>query len=220
MKLKKIASLALAGIMAVSMLAGCNGSTSQEDPSSSSQVPATSNAVEYANNMLSAAQKKIFEFGDDINLNKALQNATKDYSNVKSADIGGAYDKLNGVYTNGSAASNVLKAITNDLNPNDFISIPSNEFASVNVTGTHKYGAVYLVTGKISEEGAVSTAVNAFDSGNSEIKDMLYPLSKTGLKMEYDAAISTVKMTNPENANQSAWVVAIVVTQTATKVEK
>ena len=32
MKLKKIASLALAGIMAVSMLAGCKDGTSQEDP--------------------------------------------------------------------------------------------------------------------------------------------------------------------------------------------
>ena len=32
MKLKKIASLALAGIMAVSMLAGCKDGTSQEIP--------------------------------------------------------------------------------------------------------------------------------------------------------------------------------------------
>ena len=32
MKLKKIASLALAGIMAVSMLAGCKDGNSQEDP--------------------------------------------------------------------------------------------------------------------------------------------------------------------------------------------
>ena len=34
MKLKKIASLALAGIMAVSMLAGCNGAASNSGSSS------------------------------------------------------------------------------------------------------------------------------------------------------------------------------------------
>ena len=45
MKLKKIASLALAGIMAVSMLAGCGEGTNQEDPSSSGQVPTTTNVV-------------------------------------------------------------------------------------------------------------------------------------------------------------------------------
>ena len=34
MKLKKIASLALAGIMAVSMLAGCDGKDFQQGPTS------------------------------------------------------------------------------------------------------------------------------------------------------------------------------------------
>ena len=42
MKLKKIASLALAGIMAVSMLAGCNGSNGNEQPPASSSEPTTS----------------------------------------------------------------------------------------------------------------------------------------------------------------------------------
>ena len=62
MKLKKIASLALAGIMAVSMLAGCKDGTSQEDPSSSSQVPTTANVVTYANDALTGAQKKRLYF--------------------------------------------------------------------------------------------------------------------------------------------------------------
>ena len=72
MKLKKIASLALAGIMAVSMLAGCKDGTSQEDPSSSSQVPTTSKPAEYANYMLSDMEKSIFAFTSSSTLNEAL----------------------------------------------------------------------------------------------------------------------------------------------------
>ena len=45
MKLKKIASLMLAGIMAVSMLAGCKGNTISENPGSSSSEPTVANVV-------------------------------------------------------------------------------------------------------------------------------------------------------------------------------
>ena len=46
MKLKKIASLALAGIMAVSMLAGCNGSSGNgTNPPASSSEPTTTGLV-------------------------------------------------------------------------------------------------------------------------------------------------------------------------------
>ena len=42
MKLKKIASLMLAGIMAVSMLAGCKGNTINEQPNEQPEEPTTS----------------------------------------------------------------------------------------------------------------------------------------------------------------------------------
>ena len=47
MKLKKIASLALAGIMAVSMLAGCNGSSSS---STTTERETTTGIVAAVNN--------------------------------------------------------------------------------------------------------------------------------------------------------------------------
>ena len=66
MKLKKIASLALAGIMAVSMLAGCKdgGNTEPENP----VVPSTSGVASYLNDMLTSDQSKNISFEDDSTL--------------------------------------------------------------------------------------------------------------------------------------------------------
>ena len=65
MKLKKIASLALAGIMAVSMLAGCKDGTNQEDPSSSSsEVTVTSGAAAALNSAMTR-NGDMLSFNDD-----------------------------------------------------------------------------------------------------------------------------------------------------------
>ena len=72
MKLKKIASLALAGIMAVSMLTACGeGGKKEEDPSSS-EVTTVSGAAAALNNALSQ-NKDVVEFEDDSNLDKNLE---------------------------------------------------------------------------------------------------------------------------------------------------
>ena len=57
MKLKKIASLMLAGIMAVSMLAGCKSGNANENPGEQPENPVVSNAADYANQTLSAKDK-------------------------------------------------------------------------------------------------------------------------------------------------------------------
>ena len=72
MKLKKIASLALAGIMAVSMLTACGeGGKKEEDPSSS-EVTTVSGAAAALNNALSQ-NKDVVKFEDDSNLDKNLE---------------------------------------------------------------------------------------------------------------------------------------------------
>ena len=63
MKLKKIASLALAGIMAVSMLAGCKDGGNGNSGSSSSGTTVTAAPIVSAmNNELSEKQKEQLSF--------------------------------------------------------------------------------------------------------------------------------------------------------------
>ena len=76
MKLKKIASLMLAGIMAVSMLAGCKSGTTPNDDSSSSEVTTVSDAASAINAALDEAKDTISFTGSD-----ELANAVKTYFN-------------------------------------------------------------------------------------------------------------------------------------------
>ena len=80
MKLKKIASLALAGIMAVSMLAGCNGSSSS---STTTDPEATTGIVAAVNN----GQDKTNEVKVNFTSSSALTNALKGYLATKGDSV-------------------------------------------------------------------------------------------------------------------------------------
>ena len=77
MKLKKIASLALAGIMAVSMLAAC-GSKGSENGNETETATSTS-IVDAVNKAQSANNKVKITFTDDAALSKALKTAAEVY---------------------------------------------------------------------------------------------------------------------------------------------
>ncbi len=77
MKLKKIASLALAGIMAVSMLAGCNTTTVDPEPTPNpgDDEPTVSGYSQMLYNHLSYTAKKKVEPQDSNDVNDALATA-------------------------------------------------------------------------------------------------------------------------------------------------
>ena len=81
MKLKKIASLALAGVMAVSMLAGCNGGTSNNGTpdDDGDVVVTTSPVVKAVNDGQTSGNVVKINFTDDSKLNTALQKAVEVY---------------------------------------------------------------------------------------------------------------------------------------------
>ena len=81
MKLKKIASLALAGIMAVSMLAGCNGSNSSNN--GDVVVPSTSSTVAAVNN----GQSKLNDVKIDFTSGSELTNFLSQLLNQKGESI-------------------------------------------------------------------------------------------------------------------------------------
>ena len=89
MKLKKIASLALAGVMAVSMLAGCSGNGSNGDNSNGGNTvvePGTSSIVTAFNDGQDKDNKVKVTFSSDASLDAALQKAGKEVGS--SADAG------------------------------------------------------------------------------------------------------------------------------------
>ena len=79
MKLKKIASLALAGVMAVSMLAGCNTTTVDPEPTPNpgDDEPTVSGYSQMLYNQLSYTAKKKVEPQDSNDVNDALAAAMK-----------------------------------------------------------------------------------------------------------------------------------------------
>ena len=91
MKLKKIASLALAGIMAVSMLAGCSTTTVNPNPNPNpgDDEPAVSGYSQMLYNHLTNAAKKKVTAQDSNALNNALATAME---YAAGNTISGSYD--------------------------------------------------------------------------------------------------------------------------------
>ena len=109
MKLKKIASLALAGVMAVSMLAGCSNGTKPDDGEKDPVVDSSLTGKVIA--ALDEDTTKNVEFKADSNLEavlkKAVQNAGSDWNNLN----GITYDDLT-VIDDDLGDSNKLAAVS------------------------------------------------------------------------------------------------------------
>ena len=215
MKLKKIASLMLAGIMAVSMLAGCDGKSNNTDDNKDdgNQVVAAS-VADYANSLLSKNQKNVFEFKDSAELTAALQKVANNSEKFTSQMIKNKYaDHF--TYDDDACAEVLAKELKNELDL-DVVDLVGNAAKLNNVTkeGTRSAGYVYAFSGKLSESAAVQLLVNSWkatmDGGN------FFPATVNGYELDYTAEISAVKVTARDFKDASTWVVAIVVNQTAT----
>ena len=106
MKLKKIASLMLAGVMAVSMLAGCSGKTeTKPEGGDNGAVEVTGVSADLYNELSQKAQKNV-TLSNDIDLDAALKKAIAD--SVTDQDVINIYNNVsfenNDTNANGSAA--------------------------------------------------------------------------------------------------------------------
>ena len=77
MKLNKIAALAMAGVMAVSMLAGCSGKGNGNGGDGTVVVDPTSSVVDTVNNNQSVLNKVKITFAADSDLDNALEALVK-----------------------------------------------------------------------------------------------------------------------------------------------
>ena len=203
MKLKKIASLALAGIMAVSMLAGCKDGAKPENPVP--ETPVTTDVVTYANDILKGNQKAVFEFENSDDFNTALKSAATDSSKFTSQII-----KKYTYYT--------AQGVT-ELNEElaDKLDATNGTMTTVTSEGTEKGVYVYAVSGNVEEKAAVEMAVTSF--ANVTLKNNTYfpAVAANKYVLDYTANISALKVAAPDNADDTVWVIGILVNQTATE---
>ena len=210
MKLKKIASLALAGIMAVSMLAGCkDASSTPTDP----ETPTTpvSGVAATVNSELKFNGDQI-AFSDNADMQNLLEayfaNHEFKLTDAQTTNVTVQYKRTG----NASAIANDLaENIMNVLGDGNW----KDEFAHssdgvlLDTNDKEKTGVeVYLLSGKLSESEALKLVGNYIDNldmpteNNAKTKDY-----------SYAGGIAAVKAES-KGKTESAWIIAATITQT------
>ena len=167
MKLKKIASLALAGVMAVSMLTACGGNTidDTQKPEEPTVTPSSSNAQIVVDNMSKEAQNKVSAVANS-DLTAALQSAVEDYfSNADVVKYGSLFeieDAAYGVGRNDARDTDIGEALVSNLGAYD------NEITNLNNIGakTDSFTVVevYGVNGSVSDKDLLEQIGHKIDS--------------------------------------------------------
>ena len=202
MKLKKIASLMLAGIMAVSMLAACGeGKGNSSSSSSSSEVP-VGGAAAIVNAELDKNKDKI-EFVNDSYVENILasyyeKNVPARLNNYDNAvTVNQTVNETTGVAT-------VVNTQTGSV---------GTEFAEVlasNNTTKQSEVEVYILSGtKLNKDGALKLVGQYIDTLNLPDEGA----TGTNKIYSYSGSVAIVKA-ETKGKTESAWVVAITITQT------
>ena len=217
MKLKKIASLMLAGIMAVSMLAGCKSGTTDPNPGEGEGEGNTASGYsamlgeKAADDLYKNDRDGIFTFADNADDQKALEyvvNHNVDQDNVKDVITldfvtkhGNSFvDTLRTAFINKAEISYGIDGLNHD---ND--SMNTTRFAEVYVAN----GGVDMdtVMGEVYEDlKGVFTSAKKSEATNNVNVDYSYTVS---------VSVKNVPMTAYTEMNGSANFIAVTVTRTA-----
>ena len=222
MKLKKIASLMLAGVMAVSMLAGCGeGSSSSSSEPTTPPVTTTGLAAALNDARTKYAKEIGLTYEEDSTLASILSTVAHDkfdkdpttLENLAGANSFGGVKYYNNYADNGIDASAEWDKISDKL----IGGVKDWEFggaAILNTSGTFNYLNLYTVGGNYSIE-EVGNMIAKIHVKDIEAEDWL-PLRNNGnnLVADYTADVASVKVTSADDASVSLWVVAVVYTQT------
>ena len=225
MKLKKIASLALAGIMAVSMLAGCsnngnnNGNSNGDD--NTVITPSTTPVVDAVNKGQDVTNDVKITFTADSKLDAALQKAVSVYgTDSTTTELANAIYHMTGLESV-SAEKDKVKAAYRDANGfcNGQLKYSDGDvYEKLN-------GKVYTIfnveeitsANALSEEAALNIVAEKADSLIAQLAKTSKEV-KTGEKYysySYDGNISMVSVTAIDGTTN--YYVAYVVNQTVTE---
>ena len=221
MKLKKIASLMLAGVMAVSMLAACGDNSSTTTPvvppvDDNTAASAISDAL---NDQLFSKQADLLSFESNSKLASLLDRIAEDDEDFEIRDnlVGGA-GRPTLLAPGGVNAdiTNIVNAAFNGTNP--AVAMTNADIAT-NHDDNRAYLYVYTVDGSMQDVDQIARAVM---NGVNGLQDHVYDVAgivdngtiPQQTDYEYKGYAEMVKITN-DNSSDTAWVVAVLVEQHA-----
>ena len=214
MKLKKIASLMLAGVMAVSMLAGCSNNGNKEENGGNTEVkPTVSNAVTVMNDAQSAVK---FEANSDFDAALAAAAKKAEHDKVALAGFNAVKVENDPVYTELEKKLDVDAGLIEKNN---------DIFFNTNSDGATKGGTSATLTGlwKVEADGLTEKAALeqiAEDMKGKISGDEKYPETVTlndskTYAATYTGNVSIVTVnTSDKGETATAYYIAVSVTQT------
>ena len=218
MKLKKIASLMLAGVMAVSMLAACGDNSSTTTP----VVPpvddntATSAISDALNDQLFSKQADLLSFESNSKLASLLDRIAEDDEDFEIRDnlVSNAARPtlLSPVFD--ADIANIVNAAFNGTTP--LVRMTNGDIA-VNHDDNRAYLYVYTVDGSMQDVDQIARAVmNGVNGLQEHVYDVagIVDNATRSQDYEYKGYAEMVKITN-DNSSDTAWVVAVLVEQHA-----
>ena len=202
MKLKKIASLALAGIMAVSMLAGCSGSSSSNSTEEPDVTPVTG-AAAIVNEELDVNKDKI-AFTD----NEVVSSLLKSYFAENPVD--------KTVWSNASVdvVKNTTLGVVSAINSvvgsdGDFGQVDNDNYS---VGGT--YSELYVLNSEyVSRENALRMVGQHLDDVNMPTEGNQGTPATASKSYSYTGTISAVEAES-KGGTESVWIVVATITRT------
>ena len=198
MKLKKIASLALAGIMAVSMLAGCkDGGNGNNGSSSSENTNTTSNVTESVLAKSSKAVNNVLTVNADDTLDEAVTFA------AENAATAGNSSSLRKVGEGESFAVNALKIADEwDYTVNG---VEEYKFTSNDNHDDETYWSLYLVTAPKTNDWILGEVANKLDQ-------MVKSTTMDGQNCEYSVRVATAEINGANSDDTDGYLVGIAIT--------
>ena len=236
MKLKKIASLMLAGVMAVSMLTACGGNTVNEpEQPNQPEEPGITGFAASVNDELSTSVYNTVHFGSDASLTAALNSiAAKLDSNTLNQHAGFVtgvdaqdFRSLMNVNVNNSLTMHmsILDKVVKFTNPvtnktivayGDTSSNDRWQFFKNDTTDTTTIADLVVIRGDLTQTGLAKRVAQYLsqlvNSGRMPLKD-----NDGSHKYDYTGDIDVVKVDNA-GSNFSSYVIGFSITQTATPI--
>ena len=207
MKLNKVMALALSGLMAVSMLAGCSNGTPNGEENNQGQEVVTDAA-----STMNKLQDKV-EFKADSTLETILAAAM---DKVTASEIKNLTANANGPYASGSVYDYLNNKLPSEYKVSNRITYATVAGSDKEVTTTVIY---MLKSGTFDEDTALAFVANAMQMGN--YKDTYKSTGGKQYNADYTGAVSiqNVTKTAEDGKTYSAYVVAVAVTQTPAEVK-
>ena len=218
MKLKKIASLALAGIMAVSMLAGCKDGGNSNSGSSSENTNTTSGysamlGQKAAETLSKKDLDEVFSFTDNADDQKALAKMVVD---VKDSDMlkwvtGNTVDVLNT-----SVHSKYTDIFKSDAKLDRDSLVSNGEFFENQDALTKKVGVVWVANGEVSLDNVMDKIYDASEKA-FENADKDGTVNNFDVNYDYTVSVSVVnkELKSYNDYNGSINFIAVTVTRTS-----